>query len=203
MKLPIYLMKIDESDEGVSYVSIVENPAIEQNYLAFSRSAAQIKFKADQEKRILTGPLMLANTPILRQDKTRGQYYAVFPPDTIEKMVMRFFKQNNIRNVNVEHSVNVEGVYMFESYLINSERGINAPVEFKSVPDGSWFGSYKVENDEVWNNRDKFNGFSIEGYFGLERSPDDVEIELQEFFKQFDLFLQTFGKIDICKKGAQ
>lgn len=196
MKIPTFLIKIDESDEGVQFVSLVESPAIEQNFLAFSK-AESIKFSENPQKRILTGALMLANTPIKRKDKDRGLYYVIFTPETIEKMVMRFFKQNNIRNVNIEHSADVEGVYMFESYIINKSRGINAPNEFKDIPDGSWFGSYKIENESVWQNRNEFKGFSIEGYFGLEPMVDESQDEdidepaLEDFMKSLNDFLQT------------
>ncbi len=135
---------------------------------------------------------MAANTPILRQDKERGKYYVIFEPDVIEKMVMRFFKQNNIRNVNVEHKLDVEGVYMFESWITNQARGINAPNEFADIPNGSWFGSYKIENDDVWENRDKFGGFSIEGYFGLEPVDDDnQEQAIENFLSALNEFLAT------------
>lgn len=190
MEFPIYKMRIDESDEGVQYVSLVEHPATETNYLAFSKS--KMKFSENAEKKILTGLLMAANTPILRQDKERGKYYVIFEPDVIEKMVMRFFKQGNIRNVNVEHKLDVEGVYMFESWITNSSRGINPPNEFADTPDGSWFGSYKIENDEVWQNRDKFGGFSIEGYFGLEPIEDnDQEQAIENFLSALNEFLAT------------
>ncbi len=190
MEFPIYKMRIDENDEGVQYVSLVEHPATEINYLAFSES--KMLFSENSEKRILTGLLMAANTPILRQDKERGKYYVIFEPDVIEKMVMRFFKQNNIRNVNVEHKLDVEGVYMFESWITNQARGINAPNEFADTPDGSWFGSYKIENDDVWQNRDKFNGFSIEGYFGLEPVNDDnQEQAIENFLSALNEFLAT------------
>ena len=190
MEFPIYKMRIDENDEGVQYVSLVEHPATEINYLAFSKS--KMLFSENAEKRILTGLLMAANTPILRQDKERGKYYVIFEPDVIEKMVMRFFKQNNIRNVNVEHKLDVEGVYMFESWITNQARGINAPNEFADTPDGSWFGSYKIENDDVWENRDKFGGFSIEGYFGLEPVDDDnQEQAIENFLSALNEFLAT------------
>jgi hypothetical protein len=61
----------------------------------------------------------------------------------------------------------VEGVYMFESFIIDKQRGISAPAGFDNIPDGSWFGSYKIENDEVWNliKAGTFKGFSVEGFF--------------------------------------
>jgi len=83
MELPVYLMTIDEVDEGVSYVALVESPAIERPFQAFSRE--RMKFAETNEKRVLTGPLMLADTPILRRDKTRGEYYVVFQRDTIDR----------------------------------------------------------------------------------------------------------------------
>ena len=159
-QLPVYLMTIDEDGEGVSYVSLVESPAIERPFIALSK---QHRFAEDAALRILTGPLMLADTPIIRSDDTRGKYYVIFDRDTIRKMVQKYFKQQNQAKVNAEHSKPLDGVYMFESYLIDRERGVNPPKGFEDAPDGSWFGSFKVENDKVWEERDQFTGFSIEG----------------------------------------
>ena len=60
----------------------------------------------------------------------------------------------------------VDGVYMFESFIINSQR-MPAPEGFEDLPDGSWFGSYKVDNEAVWNEikAGTFKGFSVEGMF--------------------------------------
>ena len=189
MELPVYLMTIDEVDEGVSYIALVESPAIERPYQAFSRE--RMKFAETGEKRVLTGPLMLADTPILRRDKTRGEYYVIFQRDTIRKMVQKYFKQGNQHNVNAEHSKDLDGVYMFESYLIDRDRGINPPTGFEDVADGSWFGSFKVDNDAVWAARDQFTGFSIEGYFGMQPTEVEIETAMSEFAQAFHDFLHT------------
>ena len=195
MELPVYLMTIDEVDEGVSYVALVESPAIERPFQAFSRE--RMKFAETNEKRVLTGPLMLADTPILRRDKTRGEYYVVFQRDTIRKMVQKYFKQGNQHNVNAEHRQELDGVYMFESYLIDRERGVNPPTGFEDVADGSWFGSFKVENDAVWEARDQFTGFSIEGYFGMQPTETEIEVAMAEFADAFSSFLHTIKQPDI------
>ena len=195
MELPVYLMTIDEVDEGVSYVALVESPAIERPFQAFSRE--RMKFAETNEKRVLTGPLMLADTPILRRDKTRGEYYVVFQRDTIRKMVQKYFKQGNQHNVNAEHRQELDGVYMFESYLIDRERGVNPPTGFEDVADGSWFGSFKVENDAVWEARDQFTGFSIEGYFGMQPTETEIEVAMAEFAQAFESFLHTIKPNDI------
>jgi hypothetical protein len=195
MELPVYLMTIDEVDEGVSYVALVESPAIERPFHAFSKD--RMKFSETGEKRVLTGPLMLADTPILRRDKTRGEYYVIFQKETIRKMVQKYFKQGNQHNVNAEHRQELDGVYMFESYLIDRDRGINPPTGFEDVADGSWFGSFKVENDEVWDNRDSFTGFSIEGYFGMQPTESEIEVAMSEFAQAFESFLHTIKTNDI------
>ena len=195
MELPVYLMTIDEVDEGVSYVALVESPAIERPFHAFSKE--RMRFSETGEKRVLTGPLMLADTPILRRDKTRGEYYVIFQKETIRKMVQKYFKQGNQHNVNAEHRQELDGVYMFESYLIDRERGVNPPTGYEDVADGSWFGSFKVDNDAVWANRDEFTGFSIEGYFGMQPTEAEVEVAMAEFAEAFHSFLHTISKPDI------
>ena len=187
-QLPVYLMTIDEDGEGVSYVSFVESPAIERPFIALSK---QHRFAEDAALRILTGPLMLADTPIIRQDDTRGKYYVMFDKDTIRKMVQKYFKQQNQAKVNAEHSKPLDGVYMFESYLIDRERGVNPPKGFEDAPDGSWFGSFKVENDKVWAERDQFTGFSIEGYFGMQATESSLEAAMASLEEAFSVFLHT------------
>jgi hypothetical protein len=195
MELPVYLMTIDEVDEGVSYVALVESPAIERPFQAFSKE--KMRFTETGEKRVLTGPLMLADTPIIRRDKTRGEYYVIFQKETIRKMVQKYFKQGNQHNVNAEHSTELDGVYMFESYLIDRERGINPPNGYEDAKDGSWFGSFKVENDKVWEDRDQFTGFSIEGYFGMQPTDSEIEVAMAEFAEAFESFLHTIKPNDI------
>ena len=187
-QLPVFLMTIDEDGEGVSYVSLVESPAIERPFIALSK---QHRFAEDAALRILTGPLMLADTPIIRQDDTRGKYYVLFDKDTIRKMVQKYFKQQNQAKVNAEHSKPLDGVYMFESYLIDRERGVNPPKGFEDAPDGSWFGSFKVENDKVWEERDQFTGFSIEGYFGMQATQSSLEAAMASLEEAFSVFLHT------------
>ena len=195
MELPVYLMTIDEVDEGVSYVALVESPAIERPFQAFSKE--KMRFTETGEKRVLTGPLMLADTPIIRRDKTRGEYFVIFQKETIRKMVQKYFKQGNQHNVNAEHSTAIDGVYMFESYLIDRERGINPPKGYEDAKDGSWFGSFKVENDKVWEDRDQFTGFSIEGYFGMQPTDTEIEVAMAEFAQAFESFLHTIKPNDI------
>lgn len=170
MELKTYYLEIDENDDsGVDTVALVDKPAIEVNWKAFN-SHKPMQFAEDKERRILSGALMLADTPIYRRDEVYGEYNVVFTKETIEKIVNKFFKNAKQSSVNGMHNPDftIKDVYMFESFLIDDSRGIKAPKGFEYLPQGSWFGSFKVENEEVWDEwvkTGKFRGFSVEGIF--------------------------------------
>ncbi len=108
---------------------------------------------------------MVASLPIFRRDEHLGEYFVKFEPETIEKIVQRHAKNGFSSNVNLDHETQVDGVYLFESFLIDDRK--ETPKGFSKLPKGSWFGSFKIENDEVWKQvKDgTFRGFSIEGIF--------------------------------------
>jgi hypothetical protein len=166
MNLPIIKLIINEEDETrVEKVSFVDNPAIERQWMAFNSDKNPYKFKANEEKRVVTGPLMVAGLPIYRRDEQLGEYYVQFDADTIRNIVYKFSKEGRTNAVNLMHSEDVDGVFMFESFIIDDKK--KTPEGFSELPNGSWFGSFKVENDEVWDKvKDgTYRGFSVEGIF--------------------------------------
>ena len=189
MELPIYKAVINEDDEnsGVEFVALVDKPAIEVNWQHF-KDVEQSNFKAtDTDQRIVSGALMLADTPIFRRDKVRGEYYVVFDKETIQNIVEKFFKNKNNSNVNIMHDAKsiVDDVFMFESFIINREKNL-VPKGFENLTDGTWFGSYKINNNEVWEQMIKtenLKGFSIEVQMQLEKDDDSETLELIEKIK--------------------
>lgn len=91
---------------------------------------------------------MAADTPILRRDATRGQFYVVFSKETLEQMARKLLRDGRINSVNTEHKAEVDGVTLTEIYLKDSARGL-CPSGFEDVPDGSLFGTYYVENEAL------------------------------------------------------
>ena len=158
---------------GVDAIALVDEPAIERYFQAFNNQKPMCFQVSNEEQRIITGPLMIADLPIYRRD-ANGEYMAVFDAGTIKQIALKFFALGNNKNVNEMHdpTAKVPGVIMFESFLIDSSRGISTPKGFPAVADGSWFGSYYVANDDVWAKvKDgTFRGFSVEGFF--EHVPD-------------------------------
>jgi hypothetical protein len=200
-KLPLYKMFIADDIEGeeeVDFVALVESPAIQRNFLAFAEHSEdevtnKLTFAVqDEDQRIVSGPLMIADLPIYRRDED-GEYYVMFTGEQIKKIVQRFFKKGYQAKVNIEHGKKAEGVYMFESYIIDRDRGVNPPTGFEDVADGSWFGSFKVENEKLWNEvkAGTFKGFSVEGLFRYEKAGMIVQKEEQIMSQIFKILSQV------------
>lgn len=185
MELPVFELMISEdiNDEAeVNFVSLVDRPAIQRNWNAFSDK--QNFSIASEEKRIISGAIMLADTPIFRSDITHGDYYVVFSKETIFQIVQRYFKKKYQANVNLNHNqqMKLEDVVMFESFISDKDRGIMPMRGFEDAPDGSWFGSMKVDNDYAWQEVKAGNvkGFSVEGIFEYSKKPNKEEAIMQE-----------------------
>lgn len=163
-------------------ISLVENPAVEVDFLAFEKMES---VKLSEEKREITGVVCLADTPIYRFNQTFGEHYILFDKDTIKAMVLKYSKLGQNNNVNIEHEGNlISGLTMVESYIKDSERGI-APVEFSAVPDGSWICTFKVENDDVWNQVKELKtlkGFSLQGLF---QYGDEVKMSKEPTYEEW------------------
>ena len=168
----LYDISIDPTDfeTGLNAISLVENPAVEVDFLAFAKDESAVLQFADEERHIITGIALLADTPIYRIAPDGTEYYVRFTKDCIRQLVEKYFKFGLTNSVNIEHKDNqfVDGVTMLESYIIDKERGI-CPSEFASAPDGSWVVSYKVSNLDVWNKikSGEVKGFSVQGLFRI------------------------------------
>lgn len=190
-ELPIYKMLISETeDTEVNYVALVDHPATDSLWLKF-KEEKQFKFVANADRQILTGVLMMADLPIYRQDDKMGEYYVVFDKENIEKAAQKFFKKGYNSNINFMHEegLKVEGAYLFESFLIDSERGIVPPKGFEGVPEGTWIGSVKVDNKEVWDKfiaTGKVLGFSVEGLFGYELEMTEDEKTIKKIIREIE-----------------
>ena len=140
----------------------------------------------DEEERIITGALMLADTPIYRNDGN-GEYYVVFTKDTIKKIAQKYFKKGYQNNVNLQHDSGQvkEGITMFESWIVDEKRGVKPMKGFEDVKDGSWFGSFKVENDDVWQmiKEGKVKGFSVEGIFNYIKDKTKEEKMMEDIIE--------------------
>jgi hypothetical protein len=177
MELPVYKLIINPDDEtGVEFVSLVTNPAIERDFQYFNKQTSPIRFSIqNEEKRIISGAAMIADLPIYRYDEIRGEYYVVFDKETIFEIAKKWARGDKYDAVNIHHDKAVKGLSLFESFIVDRERGIMPPKGYEEVADGSWFLSYIVNDDEIWARvkEGEFKGFSVEGMFDFQESTED------------------------------
>lgn len=190
--LPIYEMLIDEneqSDSEVNFVALVDNPAIEKNFMAFHAEDKPLAFSSiDEEKRIVFGPAMIPDMPIYRSDES-GEYFVTFSRETIESIALKFFSKGYQRNVNEMHNPEqkTDDVVFFQSLIKDSARGIDVGGE--AIPDGTWLLGGKVKNDAIWQKikSGEYRGFSVEGLFKIKRQ----QMSAEEAFQRIATILQS------------
>ena len=159
---------LDEMQEmmGIQAISIVENPAIEENFVALKTQEVQFA-KQDEEKRILLGAALIPNKPIYRR-AGEEEFYVYFTKDTIRRASEMFFQNGNQNQSTLEHEAELQGLSVVESWIIEDEQKDKSRIYDLEMPVGTWMVSMKVNNDDIWNNyvkTGKVKGFSIEGYF--------------------------------------
>lgn len=179
----IELILNDEDAIGVEAISIVENPAIESDFVALKNEEVKLA-EIDKEKRILLGALLIPKKPIYRRNG-EDEYYIYFSKETINKASQLFLQNNNQSNSTLEHDSKLEGLTLVESWIVEDKEKDKTALYGLDVPVGTWVGSVKVNNEDVWNDyvkTGKVRGFSIEGYFAdkMERPKEEIEETLSE-----------------------
>ena len=149
-------------------VSLVEDPAIESNFIALSKEKQIIQL--ENEKRLLVGAALIPNKPIYRNINGK-EFYISFDEATIEKLAQDFLANDYQHNITIAHQQGVDDIVVVESWIKTSENdksvgyGLNEPI-------GTWFISVKVNNEEIWNKvkNGDYKGFSIEAMVGLDEN---------------------------------
>jgi len=175
----VELILDEESELGIEAISVVESPAIEEDFVALKSQEFKLA-EIDGERRILMGALLIPNKPIYRRNG-EDEYYIYFSKDTVLKASQMYLMNSKQNNSTLEHQYELEGLSLVESWIVE-DKVHDKSVKFgMDLPLGSWVGSVKVNNDKIWNEfvkTGKVKGFSIEGYFAdkMER-PNDATIK--------------------------
>ena len=196
--MKLYELLIDENDQflsGVHALSIVENPAIQSDFIALGDQKPVLLAEVNKDKQILMGAALIPDKPIYRKDGEE-EYYVYFSKETIAKTAEAFFRNNNQNNATLEHAEVLENMTVFESWIVEDPEFDKSKKYGLEVPEGTWMVSMKVDDKEVWDNYVKDNkvfGFSIEGKFAnvLRKESSDMNFSDQvldgtlELIKQF------------------
>tara|TARA_R110002020_G_scaffold103317_3_gene241987 strand:+ start:11241 stop:12191 length:951 start_codon:yes stop_codon:yes gene_type:complete len=165
----VELVIADDSQElAIDAISLVNSPAIEQDFVFFGKEKNNLTFaKVDEEKRMLVSPALIPNKQIFRYDpNTDSDYYVYFSPETVRRASELYLKHNNHHKATHEHSERVSGVLTVESWIKEGDSDKSKLYGF-DLPNGTWFVKMKIENDDLWQKikSGELKGLSIEGYF--------------------------------------
>ena len=176
---------LDENEElnGIEAISIVESPAIEEDFIALKSDEIKLA-EVSKERRVLMGALLIPNKPIYRRNG-EDEYYIYFSKDTVLKASQMYLMKGNQNNSTLEHQYSLSGLSLVESWIVEDEVHDKSRKYGMEVPLGTWMGTVKVNNDQVWEEFVKtqaVRGFSIEGYFAdkMERPKESLKEELTE-----------------------
>ena len=184
-KLPIYYATINENlsglelkEQGIQNIALVDSPAMLTEFLAFNEQKPyEFKFALQEEQRIITAPVIVADLPIYRQVDGK-EFYVVYKKETNMQILQKYMLDGNQRKVKLTHDTTdlSKGVFVFEVFISDASRGIKQPEAF-DLPDGTIFCSMKINNEDIWKRvkSGEVKGVSLEGFFDLEK-----EIELDQ-----------------------
>jgi hypothetical protein len=173
---------LDEDEAiGVEAVSLVNSPAIESDFIALNNQEIKLA-EINKEKRLLMGALLIPQKPIYRKSG-KEEYYIFFSKKTVARASQMYLQNGNQSQSTLEHDKQLKGLTLVESWIVEDKEKDKTALYGLDVPVGTWMGSVKVDNDEVWNEyilTKKCKGFSIEGYFAdkLERPNEELKEDL-------------------------
>jgi hypothetical protein len=174
----VELILDEEQEIGIEAISVVENPAIEEDFIALKSQEFKLA-EVDKEKRILMGALLIPNKPIYRRNG-EDEYYIYFSKDTVLKASQMYLMQGKQNNSTLEHQYQINGLSLVESWIVEDKVHDKSVKYGMDLPLGTWVGAVKVNNDKIWEEfvkTGKVKGFSIEGYFAdkMERPKEAIK----------------------------
>lgn len=168
--MKIIELLIDEELElaGITAVSLVRFPAIEENFVFFNRGERYVLAKIDEAKRMLIGPALIPDKKIPRyNEETDEEYEVYFSADTVKQASQLYMREERTNSNTYEHVTDVDGLTVVESWIIEDRVRDKSTLYGFDLPIGTWMLSMKIHNEDMWQAilKKDVRGFSIEGYF--------------------------------------
>ena len=192
-KIPIYYASINEDltgidlkSQGIQNIALVDSPAMLTEWLMFEEhKQVALKMALNEEQRIITAPVIVADLPIYRKQKDKygieKEFYVVYSKEQNMKILQKYMKDGNQNKVKLTHDTSdlSKGVSVFEIFISDESRGIQAPKGL-DLPDGTIFCSMKINDNAIWEKAKKgeVKGISLEGFFDLEQEAELTDSEV-------------------------
>ena len=165
------------STSDVYAISIVDEPAVESNFIALSKQRP-LDFKIqNEERRIVYGCALRADFDIYRCYGNE-EFYVTFSKDAVRRLMTKFMKNFSQKNWTKDHMEFAEGLTVVESWIvedINNDKANKLGLE--NFSEGSWMIGVKVDDDEIWQSikEGRWHGFSVEAFCDLEEITKEIK----------------------------
>lgn len=193
-RLPIYDICIDDDSLGLTAISIVDDPAIQENFIAFKdeKLVESNLWLSSHEKREIVSPVLIPNQLILRRSEDGQLYYIRWSEKTIRQSAERYLANGWFNNVTVNHptfydenltyeDVLEKDVYMLRMWIIEDEKTDDANTKYGfSLPKGTLMVHFKIHNRKIWKRiKDgELKGLSIEAFTSMVKSDNDINLNI-------------------------
>lgn len=170
-KIKKYNVKLDSETYAIS---MVERPAIEEDFVALSKEDEEKVFFESDEKHIVYGAVLVPNKEIYRNNEKYGEYIVSFSNDSVEKMSQDFMRNYRQYEVKTDHKDIANEVCVVESWLksdLYKDKSVALGLN-PNLPVGTWFCGMKVNNIDTWKRikSGELKGFSVESALKLEEA---------------------------------
>jgi len=167
MKVVEFVINENE-DFGVYAISLVDSPAIEEEFMYFSKHKEQFA-TVDTDERVVMGAVMIPDMEIMRVDNKGEKYKCWFSKDTVKEIAQRYMQQSKHQSTTLDHARTVQGITTIETWIVSDSQKDKTQAFGLEYPVGTWVACMKIDNEDVWQNYIKegvVKGFSVEGNFG-------------------------------------
>lgn len=199
--LPLYDITLEDFEQGMYKISLVDKPAIEENFIYFNKTEV-VEMFANDEKQEVVGPIMIPNKEILRFSPENGYYYVRFTEETIREIMYNYSKKGLFNEFGIHHQYDTQDVVMLEVWMKESDNDKSKDYGY-DLPNGTVFVKAKIESSELFNaiKNGEVNGFSIEIQADI-KPVNNLEMNEFAFAKELGKMEATF-EATLAKFQAQ
>jgi hypothetical protein len=187
--MKLFELTIEDNSDEIFAISLVENPAIQSDFVYFSKQKESIQFaKVDNDQRKLVGAILIPDKNILRIDEQTGESYEVFfSKKTVAQLAQNYLKRKMVDKATLEHDNKIKGVTLVESWIKESKTNDKSNLYGLNAPLGTWVGVFSIdrtaEGDKLWNEyvkTGKVKGFSVEALLSHKLIKASAELFLEK-----------------------
>jgi hypothetical protein len=199
--LPLYDITLEDFAQGMYKISLVDKPAIEENFIYFNKTEV-VEMFANDEKQEVVGPIMIPNKEILRFSPENGYYYVRFTEETIREIMYNYSKKGLFNEFGIHHEYDTQDVVMLEVWMKESDNDKSKDYGY-DLPNGTVFVKAKIESSELFSaiKNGEVNGFSIEIQADI-KPVNNLEMNEFAFAKELGKMEATF-EATLAKFQAQ